>query len=170
MQGSDVTVIVGIIAIVGFVIGRLSAVFGVGKRIGKAEAHFNTVADTVNKHSDSIRELDNKIYDENKKLDTKIDLLEKHHESDVREIQKFFATSAGGQKFMTFPDHDSICLRNTKPLVDAISSFTEAVKENSKQFIKMSENFHILSVEVAILKERRDSGIRQDNPKENGFK
>jgi hypothetical protein len=170
MQGSDIAAIVGLIAIIGFVIGRLSAVFGVGKRVGEAEEQFKTLSSTVVKNNNDSKARNIKVDDDIKTLDTKIDSLEKHHESDMREIQKFFATSAGGQKFMTFPDHETICNRNTKPMIDAMASFTEAVKENSKQFQKMSDNFHLLSVEVAILKERREGGVRQDNPKENGFK
>ena len=94
------------------------------------------------------------------------DKLKIDHANDMKDVRAIFQNSSGGQKFMTFPDHDATCLRNTKPILDTMAAFTDAVRDHTQEFKKMGDKFHVLSTEVAVLKERRIEGVRQDNPKE----
>jgi len=88
--------------------------------------------------------------------------LRAHHNADMQSMKDFFATSSGGQKFITFPDHEAMCGKNSALTIQAIAALTEALKENTIMMEKMGDRIHVLDRDVAVLKERRQSGMRRE--------
>lgn len=128
--------------------GWLAAVFLQGRRVGKIEARFEATEGAVAKHEAALQE------------------LRDYHDEDLKQIRSFFATASGGQKFITFPDHDILCERNNKLTLQAVAHLTEAIRENTIQVAAMGDQVHLLQVSVAVLKERRHEVRRQDNSSE----
>ena len=136
----------GLLAAIG---GWLATVFVRGRRVGKIEARFEATENTVATHDAAIQK------------------LREHHDEDMRQIREFFATASGGQKFITFPDHDAICERNNKLTLQAVGHLTDVIKENTAQVALMGDKMHLLQVSVAVLKERRSGNHpRPDNSPE----
>lgn len=126
-------------------VGWLGAMFMYGRKAGHYEARFKDIKETVESHT------------------TELTALKNHHDEDMRQIRAFFSTDAGGQKFVTFPDLDTLYDRNSKAIIIAITNQTDAIKRNTEVVEAMGEKIHILNVDVAVLKERRINGQRQGN-------
>lgn len=121
------------------VLGWGLSIFYQGRKIGRLEEQFlaarRQLTDTV----------------------SKVEALGAEHDKDMKDLANWFRTDSGGQKFMTFPDHDLICNRNAKTTTQAIGQMTEAVKGLTTQMAIMSEQFHDLKVSVAVLQASTDN-------------
>lgn len=136
------------IGIFSVIAGWLISVFTQGRRVGKIEAKVEARLDAV-----EVKVAKNEV---------ETAALRAHHDDDLRQMRNFFSTSTGGQKFITFPDHDGICERNNKLTLQAVSHLTEVIQQNTAQVAEMGNQIHRLQVTVAVLKERRHEGQRQD--------
>jgi hypothetical protein len=139
--------------------GWLTAIFTQGRRVGRVEEQFKALVQKVDGHEQELGKL-KALFEE------EIGRLRVHHEEDMKRFREFFYTPTGGQKFITFPDHDGMCERNNKLVVKAVENLTAAMKENTEVVSKMGDQIHTLKVDVAVLKDRRNSGRRSDEGKE----
>jgi hypothetical protein len=128
---------VGLVAVV---IGFLANIFIQGRKVGRIEESFKIMAQDVTNLKKALNQ------------------LQEEHNKDIASIEKWFRTDAGGQKFMTFPDHDLICNRNDKITNQAITQMTEAVKGLTTQVTVLGEQFHELKVSVAVLQASSSNG------------
>jgi len=128
----------------GILIGWLTTMFVNVWKVGRLREKYNQTEATVLLHGKEIV------------------ALRAHHDTDMQSMKDFFATAAGGQKFITFPDHDLMCERNSKLTIQAIDALTAALRENTVIVEKMGDRIHILDKDVAVLKERRQSGMRRE--------
>lgn len=107
---------------------------GVEKDIQRIDSHLEEHAALISDHSRKIAEQHDELH------------------NDMESIRAFFQTSAGGQKFMTFPDHDLICLRNSQVVVTEIQHLTAAIKGLTEQSAKTSDQVSAMAVEIAVVK------------------
>jgi hypothetical protein len=122
----------------------------VSKRVGGAESDFKSLSKLVN---DSVKAMED---------------LKSHHDEDLKKVHEFFYTPSGRQKFVTFTDHDLVCERNSRATIQSVAMLTKAIEDNTTQSKELSNLFHELKVEVAVLKERRQHGLRGDESSEMG--
>ena len=134
-------VIIGGIGVLGIITGWIASGINISKREGRKDERLETAEKSIARHDGDIQQ------------------LKKHHDDDMAAVRAFFTTEKGGQKFLTFPDHDDICARNGKSTSQEVAHLTEAIKENTTQVSTMSEHVRALQVAVAVLqteKNRRD--------------
>ena len=81
-----------------------------------------------------------------------IEAIKKEHNEDLETVRAFFTTSAGGQKFMTFPDHDLICSRNGRVMVAEMQHLTAAVKILTEQSADTGRKVGEMAVDIAVMK------------------
>lgn len=74
------------------------------------------------------------------------------HQKDMENVRSFFQTTAGGQKFMTFPDHDLICLRNNKEVLAEIRHLAEATQGANEQLSEIGKQVTQITVDIAVMK------------------
>lgn len=87
-----------------------------------------------------------------------IEGLRQHHDEDLAAVRNFFSTASGGQKFMTFPDHDLICLRNSKVLIAEMQHLTKAVESLSEKVEDVGEKATQVATSVAVLEATINKG------------
>lgn len=147
-------------------IGWLISIFTHGRRVGKVEEKFKALVEKVEAHEKLIEKINEEREKLKSQLEEEIKRLRVHHDEDMSRFREFFYTPAGGQKFITFPDHDGMCERNNRLVVKAVENLTAAMKENTEVVSKMGDQIHTLKVDVAVLKDRRSTGRRSDEGKE----
>lgn len=81
--------------------------------------------------------------------------LRKYHDADMKEVRDFFKNSAGGQKFVTFPDHDLICERNSKTTVQQFKTLSDTIHAQTEELRDLSKEIVKLITAVAVLQDRR---------------
>lgn len=126
---------------VGFIsaiIAGLASLLFQGRKIGRVEERFEVMQKTLNTAVTDIAH------------------LKDEHEKDIHAIQNWFRTDSGGQKFMTFPDHDLICNRNSKATTQALGQMTEAMKALTTQVSLLGDQVGNLKVAVAVLQETQE--------------
>ncbi len=106
-------------------VGWLLSIFTNGRRVGKVEEQFKALVEKVKAH-DELLEKQKSYFEEELKR------LRLHHDEDMARFREFFYTPTGGQKFITFPDHDGMCERNNRLVVKAVENLTAAMKENTE--------------------------------------
>lgn len=77
---------------------------------------------------------------------------QQEHQEDMENVRAFFTTAAGGQKFMTFPDHDLICSRNGRVMVAEMQHLTAAVKILTEQSADTGRKVGEMAVDIAVMK------------------
>lgn len=147
--------------------GWLGSAFFHGRKVGAVEQQLIILAKSIETHDLEIKTLkansDAELQTLRVTLEAEIAKLRVDHEEDIDRFQIFFTAPGGGQKFITFPDHESMCGKNIKPVVQAVESLTIALRENTEIVQRMGDKIHILDVDVAVLKDRREKGQRQAN-------
>lgn len=118
-----------------------------------------TVAAKVTKWKESVESnverIDSTIVDHSTKIaEQGIELAKQRidHQKDMENVRAFFQTTAGGQKFMTFPDHDLICLRNNKEVLAEIRHLAEATQGANEQLSEIGKQVTQITVDIAVMK------------------
>ena len=145
-----------IIAGGGMLVGWFSKAYAFGKKEQKRDDRLESVEKNQVKNIASIKDLNVLVVTLNQEL--KI-----YHDKDLKELRASLVTPAGGQKFITFPDHDVICDRNSRTIVASLAALTKVISENTAEVKNMRDEFHLIKVDVAVLKERRTNGSRHDD-------
>jgi hypothetical protein len=135
MDIGDKEVVAGIGATI---FGWLGGVWSVARKVGKFEEKTEM---RLGEHDKQIAE-----------NAADIEAIKKEYKEDLASIRGFFSTTSGGQKFMTFPDHDVICGRNTKAVVSEIQHIADAVKGLATQSAEMGKQVSQIATEVAVIK------------------
>jgi len=147
INGGDIAATSAGMAILGMVVGRVASVFSFGKILGNYEEKFGAMNQTILEHEEKVERLREWVV-------SSVETVRRTHDDDMKELRSFFSTSSGGQKFMTFIDHDMVCDRNSRMTLKAIHDLTEAIKDNTAKVNLMGEQFHAVTTDVAILKDR----------------
>jgi hypothetical protein len=136
------------------VLGWLSSALVFGRAAGKIEERYKADLEAIQKvladHAEKIAE-----------NQTDIEEVRKAMVAGIGDIRAFFSTSAGGQKFITFPDHDLICARNMQVIIEKMGHLTEAVKKLTEQSEETADKVSAMTVDIAVLKaayEKRSTG------------
>ncbi len=116
----------------------LGGLFAASRWIGRNEERINA---QLLDHSEKLAEHEADIAE-----------IRKEHTEDLGDIKNFFTTAAGGQKFMTFPDHDIICIRNSKTMISEIQHLTTAVQALTVQSTAMGKEFADMRVDIGVIK------------------
>jgi hypothetical protein len=141
LEQGNKEVILGGVSIIGIIAGWIAAGVRMSAREGRKEERLEAAEKTIARY------------------DGDINMLRIHHDEDMSSVRAFFNTEKGGQKFMTFPDHDHICARNGKSTSQEVAHLAEVIRDNTIQVGTMSEHVRALQVAVAVLqteKNRRD--------------
>ena len=132
---------IGIVAVVG---GWLASFFYHGKRIGAMEEKFLQTVQRTDENEEAIHE------------------LKRVHDSDMASVRAFFTNSDGGQKFMTWPNHEAYCKRNSEDhakdmryMKDGIDRQLVQLDRQMAQFDILLSDISALKTDMAIVKERR---------------
>jgi uncharacterized coiled-coil protein SlyX len=133
------TEVTGLVALLGLLSGWLMSGLRGAKKHGQTEERIDVIDGRVSKQETELIEL--------KRL----------HDADMKDVRAFFQNANGGQKFMSFPDHDIICTRNQRSISQEIQHLTEAVVANTGQVLKMSEQMRQLQVAVAVIQESKNA-------------
>ena len=141
LVGSALLMEIGDKEMIGFsaaLFGWLGGVWSVARKVGKFEEH---TATTLVEHAKKIAE-----------NTAEIEAIKKDHNEDMESVRAFFQTAAGGQKFMTFPDHDLICSRNNRVMVSEMQHLTAAVKILTEQSAETGRKVSDMAVDIAVMK------------------
>lgn len=130
--------VAGVVGLFGLLTGWIISGFNYSKKHGKNEGRLDTIEEDVSLHTLAIAKL-NQIHDE-----------------DMKEVRAFFSTPNGGQKFMTFPDHDAACMLAQRSTVQEISHLTTAIVDNTHQVVELAKKVGEVQISVAILQEEKN--------------
>lgn len=119
-----------------------------GRRIGKFEQAIIDIREATEKRLTSVEE-------STTALAKAMTALREYHDADMKEVREFFRTPSGGQKFMTFPDHDVACERNNRLAVQQFQMINDLLRGQTAELAKLSAEVSALSTAVAILQDRR---------------
>jgi hypothetical protein len=118
--------------------GWLGGVWSVARKITTFERDTTT---TLQNHEKQLAEHSEEIAK-----------LRNDHDEDLNAVREFFQTSAGGQKFMTFPDHDLICERNSKTMITEMRHITAAVQALTAQSVETGREIGKMRVDIEVIK------------------
>lgn len=135
-------------ALVSFLGGFWLSAKTAGKKEAAIVAKDKAVAKEIELLSATVLENTEKIAE----LEEDIAEVRKNHIEGLGDIRAFFQTPAGGQKFMTFPDHDLICLRNSKVLLTEMQHLTKAVQGLTEQSAESGKQLSQMVVDIAVVK------------------
>jgi len=94
--------------------------------------------------------------------------LREYHDADMKEVRDFFRSPDGGQKFMTFGNHDDICERNSRVTVQQFQVMNDLLRSQTIEITRLSAEVSALSTAVAILQDRRVVWRPQSPPDSGG--
>jgi hypothetical protein len=116
----------------------LGGLFAASRWIGRNEERINA---QLLDHAEKLAEHESEIAE-----------IREEHTKDLGDIRAFFTNAAGGQKFMTFPDHDIICIRNSKSMISEIQHLTVAINSLTVQSATMGKEFADMRVDIGVIK------------------
>ena len=127
-------VIIGILSAIG---GGAIALLMYGRRIGNFEQRLIDAETSTAKLAEAMAK------------------LREYHDADMKEVRDFFRSPDGGQKFMTFGNHDDICERNSRVTVQQFQVMNDLLRSQTIEITRLSAEVSALSTAVAILQDRR---------------
>lgn len=139
----------GAAAVLTATIGWLASVFYYGRRIGSVEEQFKAVQGKTKENEDAIAR------------------LRATHDADMASIRAFFSNPDGGQKFMTFANHELVCARAAKEHAKDFQHMHEILERQLVSFDRQTAQLDIISADIAALK--TDMAVvkeRREKPRE----
>lgn len=136
MDEIQIAIAVGtvIVAIISWIV-TISLRFG--KAQAKVEARFRDIESQVQHNSEELTFAKNEICEQ------------------VKEIKRMLTTPEGGQRFMTWGQHDNECVRNSKPIVQDINRLGDLIRDLTAQVKEMNTRLTRLELAVAKLEEHK---------------
>jgi hypothetical protein len=141
MEFSDEKMVGFFAGATGWLAGMWATAWSLGKKDATITETFRQIHAELKDHAEQLTEHESDIAE-----------IRKEHTEDLGDIRDFFQTAAGGQKFMTFPDHDIICVRNSRSMISEMQHLTTAVQALTVQSTAMGKEFADMRVDIGVIK------------------
>lgn len=154
------TGLTGVVGAVGVLTGWILSGFGSSKRQGRTEERIDDLEENVGKQATElavVKQSHDLDMDKIRQMhDLDMDKIKQMRDQDIKEIKAIFSTDTGGQKFMTFTDHEHYCLLSQKTTVQEISHLTKAIVDNTKQVTDLVTTVGDIKIAVGILQDEKN--------------